>query len=68
MSSVTTFQPFMRTLIREEQELGKIRKVEIYTTTLNSFNRFLEGKNLLFKEMTPGLVGRYELWLAKSHV
>ena len=68
MSSVTTFQPFMRTLIREEQELGKIRKVEIYTTTLNSFNRFLEGKNLLFKEMTPGLVGRYELWLAKRHI
>lgn len=68
MSSVTAFQPFMRNLIQEEQELEKIRKVEIYTTTLNSFNRFLEGRNLPFKEMTPGVVGRYEQWLAKSGV
>lgn len=68
MTSTITVQSFMRAQILAGQDAGKVRKVEIYTTTLNSFNRFLEGKDLSFREMTPVLMGRYEQWLSRNHV
>ena len=68
MPSTTTVQSFMRARIQAGQDAGKVRRAEIYTTTLNSFNRFLEGKDLSFREMTPALMGRYEQWLSRNHV
>lgn len=68
MSSTVSFQQFMQSQIKSEREYGRIRMAEIHTTTLNSFNRFLEGRELPFKEMTPALLERYEHWLAYRHV
>ena len=58
----------MRALIDENRDSGRVRFVQTYTTTLNSFERFLDGKDLTFKEMTQSLVGDYERWLARNHV
>ena len=68
MPSTTTVQSFMRARIQAGQDEGKVRRAEIYTTTLNSFNRFLEGKDFSFREMTPALMARYEQWLSRNHV
>ena len=62
----TTLFAFSRYLIGYMKELRRDRTVETYTTTLNSFTRFLEGKDIPFKSLTSSLVDQYQVWLQEK--
>lgn len=68
MANINSFPQFMRQRIQVTRKAGKERTAEIYSTTLNSFERFLNGKDLLFKEVTQALICRYEDWLRDRDV
>ena len=68
MRKDTHFILFMSDLVDELYLGGRIRTSETYSTTLNSFLRFLDRRSLPFKEVTPELIERYELWLAASGI
>lgn len=53
----------MTGLTENLRENGHFRTAETYTTALNSFSRFLGGKDIWVKQMTPELMARYETWL-----
>jgi len=58
-----SFRRFMERTVRELAELGKTRTSETYATTLKSFMRFRESRDVLLDELTPELVSHYETWL-----
>ena len=58
-----TFCAFSRYLINCMRDGRQYRIAETYTTSVNSFSRFLGGKDIPFKALTPSLVVRYEAWL-----
>ena len=53
----------MRVLIDELRVNRRFRTAETYTTTMNSFNRFLKGKDISFRRLDQGCFERYESWL-----
>lgn len=63
-----TFFSFMRDVIAALKRLGKIRTSETYTTTLNSFMRFRENRDLRFEEMDSEQLLSYEAYLKRSGV
>lgn len=54
---------FMHDIIDNLYLNGKYRTSETYTTTWNSFDSFLAGRDISFKEITPSLIESYESWL-----
>lgn len=60
----TLFQ-YMEERIGQLKENGQIRTAETYRSTLNSLRRFRKGKDLLFEELNPGLLTRYEYHLKR---
>ena len=57
------FFVFMREVIDGLERLGKIRLVETYGSTLNSFMRFMNGKDMPLGDMDSDLMIAYEAWL-----
>lgn len=68
MSTIPTFNAFMRRQINELHKAGKIRTAETYRTTLNRFNDFLEGREVLFTEITVSLIDQFDKYLIKRNL
>lgn len=63
-----SFPVFMKEVTNGLKCLGKIRTSETYTSTLNSFMRFMEGKDILPCDMDSDLMVAYEAWLKSDGV
>lgn len=63
-----TFFTFMRKVIAQLKQLDKIRTSETYTTTLNNFINFRQGKDLLPEEIDATLMAEYEAWLKMKNI
>ena len=63
-----SFPVFMREVINGLKRLGKIRTGETYTSTLNNFMRFMEGRDVLPNDMDSDLMVAYEAWLESGGV
>ena len=63
-----SFPVFMREVINGLKRLGKIRTGETYTSTLNSFMRFMEGRDVPPDDMDSDLMVAYEAWLESGGV
>lgn len=55
--------PFMLEIIEQLKQSGKIRTAETYTTTLNSFIRFRESRDIMLEEIDSGMMKKYESFL-----
>ncbi|WP_303012939.1 site-specific integrase [uncultured Bacteroides sp.] len=62
------FISFTRNLIGQLRQIGKTRTAETYTTTLNSFMRFMNGKDISLNEVDSGFMVEYETWLKSTGV
>ena len=60
--------PFMENVIITLKTLGKVRTSETYTTTLNSFKRFREDRDLALCDMDSDMMIAYEAYLKKKGV
>lgn len=63
-----TLFSFMQGVISKLRKLRKQRCVETYSTTLKSFMRFREGKDLLLTDINSDLMISYEAYLRYSGV
>ena len=59
---------FMESVISDLKMLGKIRTSETYTTTLNSFKRFRENKDLELDDINSDIMIVYEAYLHNTGV
>lgn len=59
---------FTRTLIAQLALAGRMRMAEKYTTTLNSFMRFLNGKDKDWEEVDSDLAQAYQCFLRHNNV
>ena len=62
------FFTFMRKVIGQLRDAGKIRTCETYAATLNSIIRFRDGKDFSIEELTSGFLLSYETWLKSRGV
>lgn len=62
------FHVFMQEVINGLKRIGKIRTGETYSSALNSFMRFMEGKDVLLDDMNSDLMVAYEMWLRYSDI
>jgi len=63
-----TLQRFMQENINRMHELGKVRTGETYTCTLNSFMRFRQGKDIIWKKFDAELMASYEAYLKSTGI
>lgn len=63
-----SFFLFAQSVISSQNELGKIRMAETYATTLNSFRRFRENRDLSLNEVNSELMIAYEAYLKSQGV
>lgn len=62
--STTGFISYARKHIAELRQIGKVRKAEHYSTSLNSFMRFNGAGEISFDQFSGILIQRYEHYLA----
>ncbi len=62
------FYVFMQAVIAELKQLGKVRTCETYHSALNSFMRFLDGREILLDDMNSELMISYEAWLESKDI
>lgn len=66
------FVSFCENLIEELRQIGKIRTTETYTTTLNSFKRFMnfrkKGRDIPFDNIDSNLMMEYEQYLKSNDI
>lgn len=67
MDGITVFK-FMARLVSRFRQNRKMRTAEAYSSTLNSLKRFRRETDLLFKEITPGMLREYQLYLTRMGV
>lgn len=58
--------PYMKEMIAEFRDLGKIRTSETYSSTLMSFMRFRNDKDILISSIKDELIVAYEAYLKES--
>ncbi len=58
-----TFLAFMNDVIDHLKTLGKVRSAETYTSTLNSFSRFLGDKDIPLAKIDSDMMLEYETYL-----
>ena len=58
----------MREVINGLKYLGKVRTVETYNSALNSFMRFMGGKDVPLRDMDFDLIIAYEAWLKSKEI
>lgn len=63
VSSPTSFFNFMRSVITQLDEMGKVRTCETYISALHSFCTFRGGEDLSLGEITATLMCSYEAYL-----
>ena len=68
VSSGAFLQPFMQEIIHRMYVLGKERTGETYTSTLNSFMRFRQDRDILWEEFDADLLISYEAYLKSTGV
>lgn len=59
---------FMKNLINSYKKLGRIRISEAYNSTLNSFKKFRNDKDIGLNEIDDDLIMAYEAFLMTRHV
>lgn len=59
----SSFMTFMSDIIKSLKKTGKFRTSEAYMATFNSFNRFIEYKDVLFDEIDSDMMIEYEYYL-----
>lgn len=64
----TSLCTFMRGLVEYWKQLGKARTSETYLTTLRSFLRFRNGKDVMLDEVDADLMGAYEAYLKQRQI
>ncbi len=57
------FISFARNLAGQLRQIGRQRTAETYTTAVNSFTRFREGRDVFLDEMDSDLITAYEAYL-----
>ena len=62
------FCVFMQEVITGLKRLGKIRTGETYRSALNSFGRFMKGKDVWLDEVNDDLMLAYEAWLKSKEI
>ena len=66
------FVSFCENLIEQLRQIGKMRTTETYTTTLNSFKRFMHSrkrdKDILFDNVDSNLMMEYEQYLKSQDI
>lgn len=62
------FFSFMKGIIIQLKELGKHRTSETYSSTLNSFTRFRQNKEVRFDEIDSDLMMAYESYLRSEQI
>ncbi len=62
-SDSQTLFNFMRSLIVQLKQMGRLRTSETYTATLKSIMAFRKNKDLLLEEITPELMMMFEVYL-----
>lgn len=62
------FITFARNLVAQLKRIGKKRIAETYTSTVNSFERFRGGKDILLEEVDSELMMAYETFLSSSGI
>ena len=62
------FIAFARQLISQMRRIGKARTVETYTCAVNSFIRFLNGKDVNFDAVDHNLISEYEQYLRNTGI
>lgn len=65
---ISGFISFAKILIRQLQDVGKIRTSATYLTTLNSFIRFRNGDDISLEEVNSALMMEYEEWLKSNDI
>lgn len=63
-----SFFRFMDEVISQLKRLGKVRTAETYTSTLHSFMRFRDGKDVMSDEINSDLMMGYEAFLKSNGV
>ena len=63
-----TFFGFMEEVIMSIRKLGKIRTSETYATTLNSFRKFREDRDVPLEKVDADMMMSYEAWLKTNGV
>lgn len=63
-----SFFSFMEEVIANHIKLGKIRISETYTTSLNSFRRFRNDKDVPLDKIDSDMMQAYEAWLKTNGV
>lgn len=64
----TSFFVFMQRSILQLKELGRLRTSETYKTTLNSFMKFRNDKDLFPSEINSKLMNEYEAYLKSNSI
>lgn len=59
---------YMESIIAKLEQNGKIRTSETYRSTLNSFKKFLQDKDIMLDCLTSDIMEAYEAWLNKRGV
>ena len=62
------FMAFTKKLILQLKQIGKRRTAETYTTTLNSFMRFRDGRDIPVEEVESNLMVEYESYLKAAGI
>lgn len=57
---MTTIYTFAQSAIEEAQNAGRYGTANLYTSAIKSFRKFTGDIPLTFKELTPGLIKKYE--------
>ncbi len=64
----TSLFAFMRGLVEQWKQMGRARTSETYQTTLSSFLRFRNGRDVLLDEVDADLMGAYEAYLKERSI
>lgn len=59
---------FMASIIAKLRQNGKVRTSETYKSTLNSFRKFRQGKDIMLDCLTSEIMEAYEAWQHKRGV
>lgn len=62
------FYVFMQEVTTNLKRIGKIRTGETYSSTLNSFRRFMKGEDVRLDDMDSDLMIAYEAWLKSKEI
>lgn len=66
-SSKVTVSEFWKEKVNDFIKAGRIGNSKTYNDTYNSFFKFHKNKNLVFREITPAILDKYETYLRSNN-